>query len=233
MPFLRPLNQSATFGLPGFHPKTGSAIYAPGTYTLQVPLFRRMTIEVWSGGGAGGSTGSEVYRGQSGGDSIVTLPNGMILKATGGQGGQNVYSNRWHRGHYDGAGGTGGIATGGDVNTNGAAGTAGVAAHPGHGGAAGNGGAGGAGSTSGGAPGVFPGGGGGGFDYGQGWGKFSWDTGGGGGGSYCKKSIKVGQIHPHTNITITVGAGGTARNSMYPPGEGGKGGDGQVRITWS
>lgn len=233
MPLFRPLNQSSTFGLPGFHPVPGTITYTPGTYTFLVPLFRNMVIEVWAGGGAGGSTGNEAYRGTSGGNSIVTLPNSIVITAGGGQGGQNVYSNRWHRGHYNGAGGIGGIATGGDVNKNGTAGDTGSAARPGHGGAGANGGSGGAGTSSRGGNGGFPSGGGGGYDYGNGGGKFSWDTGGGGGGAYSKKTIKIGQIRPHDNITVVVGVGGHPQQSDYPPGEGGHGGDGRVIITWT
>lgn len=229
MPFFKPLNQSAAFGFPGFASQPGTVTYTPGTYSFTIPPYRNMVIELWGAGGAGGSTGSGYA--QSGGSTVITLPNGVVLTAGGGQGGESVYSNRWHRGHYDGQGGAGGVASGGDVNISGSAGASGARARPGRGGNGANGGAGGAGGNNVGAglgkPGGFPGGGGGGWDYGLGGGKFSWDTGGGGGGSYCKKMLKIGKIRPHTTMTVVVGAGGN------PTSEGGHGGNGQVTITWT
>jgi len=233
MPSFRSLNQSAAFGFPGFASQPGSLVYAPGTYTLLVPPFRNMSIEAWGAGGGGGSTGSGY--GGSGGNSIVTLPNGIELAAGGGAGGQDVYSNRWHRGYYVGDGGGAGLASGGDINLTGGLGGPGGVDPSGSGGQGGSGAAGGAGGDGGnwlhgyGRPGGFPGGGGGGWNYGYGsqGGKFSWDTGGGGGGAYVKKIVKIGKIHPHSIITIVVGAGGTATK------EGGAGGNGRVTISWT
>lgn len=243
MSFFKIINQSSTLGFPGFASKPGSITYTPGTYSFLVPPFRSMTFELWGGGGAGGGTGGQDVRGHAGGDTVVTLPNGYIIKSSGGQGGGYSYSNRWYRGWHPGAGSTGGTASGGDVNLSGKNGTAGTQGTPGRGGDSPNGGKGGAGGFVNytgqhpnpwgpdlGQPGGVPGAGGGGWDYGNpvpGTGKFPWDTGGGAGGAYSKKTIKIGKVHPHSTITVVVGAGGSSAS------EGGKGGDGRVIISWT
>ena len=239
MPFIRNLTLSANYGFPSFPVEPGQQIWlTPGTYTFKVPHYRHLDVEMWGGGGAAGSTATwtDAY-GNPGGDSTITNGSGkLLLTAGGGKPGQGAYSNRWHRGHYDGVGGNGGVATGGDTNNNGQAGANGRAGAPGKGGNAGlpktgsayTSGTGGTGNAG---WGNFPGGGGAGRDYGGGGGKFSWDTGGGGGGAYCAKSYSRAKgPRIYDTLTVRVGAGGLPVGDGG--GDGGHGANGKVVITW-
>lgn len=248
MPFFRNVTQSASYGLPSFPVKPGSAIFKIGdayvsdpafenlittvdskNFSFLIPYFRNLVIQGWAAGGAGGSTGLTLVAPPPGGSTIVITPRGTMT-ALGGESGADDYSDRYRRGHYDSIGGKGGKAVGGDINIAGGNGTNGAANKPGNGGAGANGGAGGKGNYwvyGHGLPGDFPGGGGGGWDYGAGGGKFSWDTGGGGGGGYFKRTYVNKNLKVRSQIEIQLGAG------AKPTNEGGKGGDGQVIVSWS
>lgn len=242
MPLFNSISGSGNFGFPAYPVVPGEQIYTtPGTYTLKVPFYRHLVVEVWGGGGAGGSSGTHGSQAPSGSTSTVTMPNGNVISAAGGTGGFNEESHRWFRGHHDSAAGKGGVASGGDVNSNGKNGSAGGDSGKPQcwGGDSGGGAAGGqqlvygvgfygGASPNPGRSGTFPGGGGAGCNRGS-QGKFSWSCGGGGGGAYAKKTYRLGKVKPYKIITIVVGAGANPNGS----GEGGVGAGGKVSISWT
>jgi hypothetical protein len=107
-------------------------------------VFKRMRLAKgqtlsYSVGAAGAAVNAS--SGHDGGDTTVTLPNGLTLTAGGGKAGPTGVVN----------GGAGGIATGGDINRNGGAGGSGSGGSGASGGIGGGaGGAGGSGSNRGG-----------------------------------------------------------------------------------
>jgi len=207
---------------PGFLKKglivvAGSITYStPGTSSFTVPNFHTLVIELWGGGGSGGKqrTNGDGENGTA--SSIATLG----LTAGGGGKGRD--------GNYSSTGGTAGTATGGDINTPGNVGgagndstrTGGVGANAPNGG---TGGYGGTYSGNEGGPGGTPGAGGGGEG-----GTLSKPGSGAGSGGYVKKTYAYGDIAAGTSLSFTVGDQGGAT-----PGNGGKGGFGTVKFTWS
>jgi hypothetical protein len=72
----------------------GSALYtSPGSYSLTIPAFRTLVVQVWGAGGGGGSDFTAfvgVASGAPGGDSYVTVPTYGNTYAYGGRGGFEV-----------------------------------------------------------------------------------------------------------------------------------------------
>jgi hypothetical protein len=245
MPLFKPLGGTAAFGFPSFKVIPGAVTYNTiGVHIFEIPYYRILTIEMWGGGGSGGSTGTG--QAASGTDSTLSIGDTIIMRAGGGAGGFQDYSDRWHRGHFTAAGGIGGGASGGDINLLGGHGHYGGWNYANQ-------------DSWGGDSGGFPdygkdlnpiagkggkywsfagqnlGGGGGGTQYGGGGGKFSWACGGGGGGGYAKKTWNLRDIGRGSGLRfktkwlISVGFGGIPKG-IYD--DGGKGGDGLVRISW-
>ena len=163
-----------------------------GSYSYIMPWHTGdVVIEAWGAGGGGDGVGSN---GSDGGTTTVNVGGTTTLSAGGGKGG-NISA-------------LGGVASGGDVNTNGNVGTATGADAP-------NGGKGGA---SGSARGESPGAGGADAD------PLPGAPGGGGSGAYVRKTMS---IDTETSISITVGTGGTAGTG------GGAGAPGAVKISYT
>jgi hypothetical protein len=198
---------------PPVTPPSGNAQTFTASGTFVVPAYTSaLTVEMWGGGGGGfgDGTGSE---GSDGGASRF-----LGLTAGGGVRGQTS---------SDTGGGLGGVASGGDINTNGQRGGTGSSGGPsGKGGDAPLGGVGGAAvKKSVGNAGQAPGGGGGGADNALGT-----TASGGGSGAYVKKTYAPGALVPGTIIPVTVGAGGVGGIGGYRGGDGARG---EVRITWA
>ena len=87
-----------------------------GTYSLTIPAFSTLTIDVrGAGGGGGGSTYDAGYAGSAGGNggqSSVKNSGTTIIYGNGGGGGAGSYYNQ-------AAAGSNGTASGGDTNTTG------------------------------------------------------------------------------------------------------------------
>lgn len=204
----------------------------PGTYTFTVPAYATMVIEGWGAGG-GGEQPQKGIEGSAGGASRF----GTTLVAGGGSGGRrtaDITRNLPNRG------GAGGKASGANIiMLDGYDGEDGQTDNGGKGGAAPYGGAGGNGGfgVTGarfGTAGESPGGGGGGGSP-----KLAprWGGAGGGGGSYFKHSYSYNQIgspKPGTTVTVMVGEGGLGGEKSATDGkQGGDGGDGQIKISWT
>ncbi|OGG80304.1 hypothetical protein A3A39_03480 [Candidatus Kaiserbacteria bacterium RIFCSPLOWO2_01_FULL_54_13] len=189
-----------------------------GTFT--VPTYTGvLVVSVWGGGGGGGGDGSSDSDGGNGGQSrFSTLTTG------GGLGGQDDDNAN------GGTGGAGGSAIGGDINIAGFSGgsaqigatTSGRGARApfgGHGGA----------SVSppdaAGFPGWTPGG------SGSGGARDSTAPMGGGGGSggYVERTYSVGELTSGSNISVTVGSGGSSGEGGRTS-TGGAGARGEVHI---
>lgn len=197
-----------------YAPLTQQIYTAPGTYSFTVPFYATtLTVEVWGAGGGGGQSRYPAGGGGTGGTSSWA---GTVI-ATGGTGGGSANASP----------GNGGLASGGDVNTNGNNGvttTGGTAP---------------SGSIPGGIGGIMylngdwggqPGGGGGGA-----YSVLGSHGGGGGSGAYSKKTYAVGALTVGSTITVVVGLGGPGQPATANLGEysGGTGGNGEVIITWN
>lgn len=129
LPFLMP---RLSFSRPPVTP--GSQDRGPGTYSVLIPNYDTMVVELWGpGGGGGGSTTASTapantYQGGSPSYCYFGAPSGTIY-AFGGTGGWNCAIND-DRAHatQSGSAGAHGSGSGGDVNTlaGGAAGGPGV-----------------------------------------------------------------------------------------------------------
>ena len=189
-------------------------VTSPTTYTFTVPTYSSsIVVTLWGGGGGGGGGGSTFGNsGNNGGASTF-----LTLSAGGGGGGTGAWTA-----NPTGVSGSGGTATGGDINTNGnSIGTS-------------NGATTGAGAPNGGGntttatanaehyPGTAPGGAG----TGGRWAGSGNPTGGAGGsGAYVQKTYAVGALTPGTVITVTVGgagAGGASDADQGSPGASGR-----------
>jgi len=206
----------------------GSISYStPGAATHTVVAHNTYQIELWGGGGPGGtatSTGSTSSRHFALSDGSATSIASLGLTAGGGGRG-----NPWRGGS---GGGGGGSATGGDLNATGEAGAMGGSYYiAGYGGASPNGGARRPVPASGdaiGANGHAPGGGGA-PGLGQSYGTVG---GGGGGGGYVRRTLGSGVLTVGTTLNMTIGSGGTpATSSSYI--RGGYGANGRVTLSWS
>lgn len=187
-----------------------------GSYTFTVPAFNTLTVQVWGGGGGAGGRGA-------GGNAGSASSFSGVSGAAGTGGGANMSGGT-------SIGGAGGTATGGDTNTTGSAGSNTSTFAGANGGNSPNGGTGGAGTgtaNGNGSAGNPPGGGGGG---GGGAGAAARGGGGGGGGAYASKTYSAGQFSVGSQITVSVGAGGTGGTTGF--GTGGTGGTGRVYIQW-
>lgn len=217
-----------------------------GAAMFTIPDYASLDVEVWGGGG-GGDAWSASGSPTAGGDSSF---DGALVAKGGSPGAPSS------QGH-----GVGGVAMGGQVDTNG--GDGGTACDIGppalcgeaSGGDAPNGGMGG-GNTSldgcgggDGQDGQAPGGGGGGtwtcqgqWQIAQGWGM---GGGGAGAGAYAKQTFKKGDLKPGTAVPLVVGApgkgsmggvtsGASGQNGKNPGHyTGGDGAAGRVKITWT
>jgi hypothetical protein len=231
------------FSVPiGYRPYFGGLIpdsstyNTPDTVSLTVPDYDQLIVQVAGAGGAGAnSTGG----GSNGADSSVlyTIPQAYPF---GGGSPTNTLTLTAQGGRGATSGGTGGTASGGDANIAGETGgpRGFVTSGGGYGGAAGgalDGFGGGetsaAAGTSGGALDGQYAGGGGASATPSGSPATSYGVGGGGGGYVKRVFIKGDRFAPlpGTNMTITVGAGGTSAGST----RGGNGADGQVKVTWT
>lgn len=189
-----------------------------GTHSFSIPHFNTLVIEMWGGGGGGGSVGDNAAVSSGGGASTI---NSLSLSAGGGARG----TRRTTTGNALPT--EGGVASGGDTNTNGQSGGSGSGTNKG--GDAPNGGSGGAGTSSGnGGNGSAPGGGGGGARQVT---PSSMVGSGGGGGAYVKKTYQKSSLTPGVILSIVVGDRGTAgTGGTYT---GGNGAVGRVKISWS
>ena len=182
---------------------------AAGNYTWTAPLYRNsVVVEVWGGGGAGGSY---IASGRSGDGTSSIFYGPANVVGGGGQGGENarydtVYSKP------TGAGGAGGTASGGNTNITGSSGAGG-----------GSGSTGGAGTSGYGS---------GGNGYRTPVQKYTTYAGGGGAGGYSRRTYAPGALTTNTTYSVTVGSGGIPDQggSPYPNAQGGYGGAARVRI---
>ena len=208
--------------------KTTTATFTTtGTSTFVVPAkYCSLTAEAWGAGGGGGGDDFSVSNGPDilGGDGKAGQ-NSTFLTLIGGGGNGGLGDD-----HADprSQGGAGGIASGGDTNTNGAAGVTGMS-FGGKGGSAPNGGAGGAQVTgaSAGNAGSGPGGAGGGGSKGSG----EFRGGGGGSGAYVAKVYSSGALTASSTLNVFVGAGGLGGTGQIY--KGGNGAPGKVVITYT
>lgn len=198
----------------------------PGASSFVVPNYNSMVVELWGGGGPGGTattTGSTSGIHIAISDGSATSIASLGLTANGGAKG-----NRWRDGS---GGGAGGSASGGDTNTAGAAGgNGGTYYSNGSGGASPDGGAQVTAPTGDaiGINGNAPGGGASGGSYES----AGTNGGGGGAGAYVKKTYTPGALTPGSSISLTVGSGGVpATSSSYI--RGGYGANGRVKFTWT
>lgn len=194
---------------------TANIYSVAGVYAYTVPAsFGTITIRLWGGGGTGGLSDSAVG-GQNGQNSSISS---LGLTAGGGMRGQSVNQNETAS-----IASSGGIATGGDINTNGSNGGLPGGGVSGAGGNSPNGGLGGAGISANlpGLSGVAPGGGGSGA-YNS---TRSSNAGGGGAGAYTEKTFTPATLAPGATIAdIIVGAGGsTLQTGLNVAGNGGTG----------
>lgn len=200
-----------------------------GSGNFTVPAYNTMVIEIWGAGAPGGQSSPQGKQWASTTASIASI--GLSMVSQGG----------WSpAGSGTGAGGVGGTASGGDVNTTGNTGgsgvaNAGVVPAGGKGADAPNGGTGGAGGIAAGTtnvlnpgqPGTVPGAGGGGFSqYQSGLGRGN-AAAGGGSSAYCKKTLTFGVNGPSVGDTI---AYAVAALSAGLTGQG-NGAGGRVKIT--
>ena len=176
----------------------GSQTYStPGTYLIDLPLFNTLVVTLWGPGGGGGNL--EYGDGAAGGVSSFDV---MIANSGGGGG---CFGN-------SSPSGSGGTASGGDINITGSSGAGGVY----------GGGAGGASPNGGVGNGASPGSGGHASHSG------AWAGGGGGGGGYSRKTYSFGQISG--TVAIIVGGGGLWQADGYG---GQNGADGKAILSWN
>lgn len=175
--------------------------------------FSSLVIELWGGGGGG--AGSSRPSGLPGGYGVDST-FGSLSAGRGSPGGLGTNPT----------GGAGGIASGGDINTNGGAGLTNTG-YAGTGGSSPNGGSGGYAYLSANAGGA-PGGGGGGGGFGV---PLTYSGGGGGGGAYVKKTYTMATLAPGTLMSLVVGSGGAGAAGTAGKYAGGAGAIGKVKVT--
>lgn len=262
-PFARmQFSTSGTLSLSDFYNKCSSdpapagtfSDYSPGSKAIAIPVFRNnFIIEIWGGGG-GGSGGNHDYypaAGNAGGTTLLSLyrVDGPYQASVGGGGGGtggyrygNQNGSGGGGGGYNQSGSTGGASIYGLNGSNGQDGNANDG-HGGTGAGAPNGGGGGnyagPGNDKGGNGSPAGGGGGGGgysdFQSGKNANPNRSAGGGGGSGGYMNISIPRNLITPGQFILYTVGTSGIglSQDGGNAQGQGGDGGPGGFRITWS
>lgn len=187
----------------------------PGAYTLTPNVGFRGTVKLWGGGG-GGCSGAAVVGTDGGNTTAFGMSAGGGKKAPTFAFGSTV----------QGSPGTGGTASGGDINTNGPSGSSKTGGTSPNGGTGGTGGA--LFSVTPGSNGNPPGGGGGGGSYYDG--TFVGQGGGGGAGAYVQKLMMPGAVTPGTPYSLVVGAKGNGGQQPSTAWRGGNGGDGRITI---
>lgn len=218
----------------------GSATYStPGSYSFTVPAYGSLTVYVWGGGGGGGAAAGSNQPSTGGTSQFASV------SATGGGYGSSgsncteLYGSCSSYIDAHTAAGAGGIASGGDTNTNGVAGGTSGSGVGRPGGNAPNGGVGGGTASLNGAAGAAPGGGGSGEKSSHQAcheanahricsGVTIYQGGGGGSGAFAAKTYNIGDLTPGSIITVVVGDGG-----LSIPTYGGAGASGEVAISWT
>lgn len=200
-----------------YDPPGSVTFTSPGGANFTIPKFKTsLVIELWGagGGGAGSDGNSSEASNVAGVSGTATTIASLSLSAGGGE-----------RGYLSSQ--AGGVASGGTTNTNGNPGSIGT------GGSCPNGGVGGvwpaSGSAQSGNPGGAPGGGGSGARVPTGTGGFTTRRGGGS-GAYVSKTYVRGSLTPESVLSMVVGTGGAGGNHNL---DGGAGGRGQIKITWT
>ena len=225
--FYLPFTDNSSVIALGYDQKPGTVSRLTSSTTYTVPTYSSsLVVEMWGGGGGGGGGGATYGNNGGAGTSSTFAAPGGTLTAGGGSGGTGVYRTDLGSPSGTGVSGSGGTASGGDVNTNGNS----IATTNTY-------------TTGAGAPngggntttahnnaeafiGTYPGGAGSGGVY---LGPSQPTGGAGGSGAYVKKTYSVGQLTPGSSISVTVGAAGAGGIADAQSGAGGAAG--LVRIT--